>query len=174
EQRVLLVRLHRDVDLDAVELGGLRARLAQALVRVGLALPLQLLVEVRGLLAGRDREPARQQVVPGVARLHVDQRALGSQSLQVFEQDDVHRVLLFLVRGGLQPAEIQPDVAQADGRGGEHEYRHRDRENEEHREHNEGRWYAARKQQRFYDRDPLNTKPEQRVEQQRPGRRRPR
>src|SRR5262249_54952399 len=70
---------------------GLGARLRDALVVLRLALALQLLEQVRGLLPRRNREPLRQQVVPGVARLDVDERALRAHALQVFEQDDVHR-----------------------------------------------------------------------------------
>src|SRR2546421_333178 len=66
EQRVLLVRLGRDVDLDAVQLGGFGARLREQLLIAHLALALDLLVQARRLGAGGNRELARDQKIAGV------------------------------------------------------------------------------------------------------------
>src|SRR5437667_400489 len=91
EQRVFLVCLAGDVDLEPVDPGGLRLGREHLLLGLHLALALHLLVHVAGLGAGRDRELARQQVVAREARFHVHGGALVADALHVFEQNHFHR-----------------------------------------------------------------------------------
>ena len=178
EQRVLFVGLGRNVDLDALELGRLGARLLEHLVVAQLALALELLVEVGGLGAGGNREAPRQQVIAGIARLDVDEGALVADAFETLEQDHIHRTIHPFIAGPVQEptraAEIQPDVAQPQRRGDQHEHRHGQREHEQQGQ-SDDRWgHPASEHPGFYDRDSLDTKPQTRVEQQRPSRRRPR